>query len=299
MPRRKVGIRSMVRFGGTVTLNSLVVYIAYNLEKVLLGRYWGADALGIYGRAYQLINIPTENLNSSVSGVAFSALSRIQNDPEPSKKILPEGVLSAFGDDPAYYLACAVFADDIILVFLGPKWKDAVPIFRLLAPTIVIFALINPFAWLLFSIGLVGRSLKIALVIAPLVIVAYLIGLPYGPRGVAFAYSAAMALWVIPHIAWCIHGTSISSTGYITNCEPAFRFGHCCCGRSRWECNSLLVNCCPLFCGLYWEAALCSLHIFGCSCTLWGRKDFYVDLLRGLKDAFFMVEKEEGQIAVL
>jgi hypothetical protein len=34
--------------------------------------------------------------------------------------------------------------------------------------------------------------------------------LPYGPRGVAFAYSAAMTLWLVPHIIWCLHGTQIS-----------------------------------------------------------------------------------------
>ena len=46
MPQRRSGIRSMMRFGGTLTLNGLVVYIASNLEKVLLGRFWGVDALG-------------------------------------------------------------------------------------------------------------------------------------------------------------------------------------------------------------------------------------------------------------
>jgi len=107
-------------------------------------------------------------------------------------------------------IACAVFADDLIFVILGPKWKDTVMIFRLLSPTMLVIGLINPMAWLLFSIGQVGRSLRIALVIAPLVIVAYIIGLPYGPSGVAFAYSAVMILWLIPHIAWCIHDTMIS-----------------------------------------------------------------------------------------
>ena len=105
---------------------------------------------------------------------------------------------------------CALFADDIILVILGPKWTEAAVIFRLLTPTVLIFGMINPFGWLLLSIGLQGRSLAIALVIAPLVITAYVIGLPYGPSGVAFAYSAAMTLWLVPHVAWCLHGTMIS-----------------------------------------------------------------------------------------
>ena len=52
VPRRRTGIRSMVRFGGTLTLNGLIVYVASNLEKVLLGRFWGVDAIGLYGRAF-------------------------------------------------------------------------------------------------------------------------------------------------------------------------------------------------------------------------------------------------------
>ncbi len=64
MPRKRAGIRSMMRFGGSLTLINLLVYAAYNADKVMIGRFWGADAIGIYGRAYQIINIPTDNLNS-------------------------------------------------------------------------------------------------------------------------------------------------------------------------------------------------------------------------------------------
>ena len=80
-----------MRFGGTVTLNSVVVYFAYNLEKVLVGRYWGAEAIGIYGRAYQIISIPTDNLNSAVGTVAFSALSRVQHDANRLKRYFLKG----------------------------------------------------------------------------------------------------------------------------------------------------------------------------------------------------------------
>src|SRR5260221_2229559 len=90
-PRRRVGVHSMMRFGGTITLNGLVVYIAYNLEKVLLGRFWGAETVGIYGRAYQLINIPTDNLNSAVGEVAFSVLARVKEDQPRFKSYFLKG----------------------------------------------------------------------------------------------------------------------------------------------------------------------------------------------------------------
>src|SRR6266436_9960781 len=157
MPRRRVGIRSMMRFGGTITLNGLVVYVAYNMEKVLLGRYWGADVVGIYGRAYKLTSIPTDNLNSAIGGVAFSALSRVQDDPQRLKSYFLKGYSLVLALTLPITIVCTLFANDAILVLLGPKWKEAIPIFRLLAPTILIFAMINPFSWLLFSIGLVGR----------------------------------------------------------------------------------------------------------------------------------------------
>jgi O-antigen/teichoic acid export membrane protein len=209
-PHRGVGVGSMMRFGGLATLNGLVVYVAYNLEKVLLGRFWGAEALGIYGRAYQLINIPSENINAASGGVAFSVLSKLQSEPDRLRNYFLKGYSVVLALTLPITIACALFAKDIIPILLGEKWNDAVPIFQLLAPTILIFALINPLSWLLYSLGMVARSMKVSLVLAPLVMTSYIFGLPYGPTGVALAYSTVMTLWLIPHIAWCIHGTTIS-----------------------------------------------------------------------------------------
>ena len=209
-PSQAAGIYSLLRFGGTITLNNLVVYIGYNLEKALIGRFWGADALGLYGRAFQLIDIPTSNLNSAVGGVAFSALSRLQNNPARFRSYFLKGYSIVNSMTLPTTIFCALFADETILVVLGPKWREAATIFRLLAPTILVFGIINPTGWLLQSVGLQGRSLRIAFVIAPLVITACVIGMPYGPTGVAFAFSAAMTIWLVPHIVWCLHGTTIT-----------------------------------------------------------------------------------------
>ena len=210
MPRRRTGIRSMLRFGGTLTVNGLVVYIASNFEKVLLGRFWGADAIGIYGRAYQLIRIPTDTLNGSIGEVAFSALSRLQDDPVRLRSYFLKGYSLVLALTLPATFACGLLATDLIAVVLGPKWKEAAPIFRLLTPTILVFALANPLSWLLGAIGMVGRGVKMSLVIAPLMIASYLLGLRYGPQGVAFAYSAVMVLWLLPVIVWSVHGTVIS-----------------------------------------------------------------------------------------
>ncbi len=209
-PRRHMGILSMMRFGGTLTLNGLIMYFAMNLDKVLLGRFWGVDALGLYGRAYQLINIPTDNLNNAAGGVVFAALSRLQNEPRRMRSYFLKGYSLVLSLTVPIAFISGLFGSDIIHVFLGPKWSSAIPVFRLLTPTTLGFAILAPLGWLLSACGLVERGLKLALTIAPLLILGYAIGLHWGPQGVAFAYSSVMVLSVIPLIAWAVRGTPVT-----------------------------------------------------------------------------------------
>src|ERR1700730_4647548 len=211
LPRRGAGVWSMVTYGGTVTLNSVIVYIAYNTDKVLLGRFWGAATLGIYGRAYQLINLPTENLNATIGQVAFPALSRLQNDPQRLRNYFLKGYGLFLSLVMPITLGCGLFAEDIIRVFLGAKWDAAVPVFRLFAPTIFTFALINPLAWLLLATGRAKRSLMISLVIAPVVMLSYAAGLSFGPNGVASGFSIGTMLLAVPVIIWATRGTAITA----------------------------------------------------------------------------------------
>jgi PST family polysaccharide transporter len=284
MPHRRVGIRSMMHFGGALTFTGLVVYLGYNAEKVLIGRFWGADAIGIYGRAYGLVNIPTDNLNSSVGEVAFSALSRLQDDPLRLKNYFMKGFSVVLGLTVPITIACALFADDIVLVLLGPKWTEAAAIVRLLAPTVAIFAIINPLGWMMFAVGFAARGVKAAPVVATIVISGCAIGLPYGPKGVAFAYSAVLTLWLIPHILWTVHGTPISLRDVlVTVSRPmvsgiaagALAFGvRLICGPFISPAPRLMLESCVLF-----------LASFGVLLFVAGQKSLYFDLLRGLKAA--------------
>ncbi len=284
LPRRLRSIRSMLGFGGTLTLNGLVAYVAYNLEKILLGRFWGPAALGIYGRSYNLINLPTSNLNSAAGEVTFSALSRLQAEPARLRNYFLKAYSLVLALTLPVTVAFALFPGDVIQFVLGPKWSAAAPILRVLAPTIVIFAVINPLGWLMYSVGLVKRSLKIALVFAPLIIMGYVIGLPHGPNGVALAYSAVMMLWVFPHIAWCVHGTAVSFWDILrTSAKPlacAVAAGALAFGARLAYCESL-----PLFPRLALECAIL-LAVFSVMLLfVAGQKSLYVDLIRGLRGA--------------
>jgi O-antigen/teichoic acid export membrane protein len=212
LPQRRSGVWSMIKYGSTVMGNNIVTYFAYNTDKILLGKFCGAQTLGLYGRAYQLINLPTQNLNTTISLVAFPALSRLQNDPVRLRSYFLKGYSLLIGLVTPLTVACALFGEQIIRVFLGPKWGDAIPVFRLLSPTILAFALINPFGWLLLATGRVVRSFNLSLLVGPVVIGGYAVGLRYGANGVAAGFSISLVLLILPIIYWATRGLSITMT---------------------------------------------------------------------------------------
>jgi len=278
-PRLRSGVRSMLQYGGTITVNSVVAYLMYNAEKVLLGRFWGAVTLGVYGRAYQLINLPTDNLNTVLGFVAFPALSRVQGDPERLRKYFLEGYGLFLSLVMPITVACALFSVDIVRVLLGPKWNEAANIFRLLSPTILSFAIINPLYWLMLAQGQAVRSLKIALMIAPIVILGYVIGLRHGPEGVALGYSTAMMVVVIPSVLWAKHGTLITGVDIL---RATLRPFVCVIAGvvAVWAASQMLGHIGPVFLRL----VVSNIILFGvyvlCLLFVMGQKERYFQLVR-------------------
>ena len=281
MPRRRAGVGSMLHFGGTLTLNGIVAYVGFNADKVMIGRFLGVDAIGIYGRGFALASMPTDNFTSAVGEVAFSALSRLQDDPARLRSYFLKGFSFVLGLTLPMTIACALFADDIVLVLLGPKWQAATEIVRLLAPTIAVMAVINPMGWLISSLGLVRRSLKIALVFAPLMVLGCVLGLRFGAAGVAFAYSTVMMLWVVPHVAWCVHGTAISLRDVAATVIRPLASGVVA-GAVGYAVRLMGGEFLSPLPRLVLESGVLAVTFFAVLVFVAGQKALYLDLLRGL-----------------
>jgi O-antigen/teichoic acid export membrane protein len=157
--------------------------------------------------------------------VAFPALSRIQHDAERLARSFLRGYSFLVSLTIPITISCALFSGEIVRIVLGAKWMEAAPIFRLLAPTALVFAVANPLSWLVLSTGRIGRLLSISLATTPLVIVGIVLGLSHGPKGVAFGYSLAMLLVIIPIAAWSKHGTQITWTDLWRATKPPFLSG--------------------------------------------------------------------------
>jgi PST family polysaccharide transporter len=112
-------------------------------------------------------------------------------------------------------------------------------------------------------------------------LMSYLLGLSYGPKGVAFAYSAIMTLWMVPGILWCIHGTVISFGDIVsTVSRPLFSA----IPAVALACVAILLfgeKMSPLVRLIAGNAILFTTY-FAVLLFAAGQKSFYVDLLRGM-----------------
>ncbi|HXG48623.1 MAG TPA: lipopolysaccharide biosynthesis protein, partial [Methylomirabilota bacterium] len=224
-PRRGVGLRSMLRFGGTMLGLEMLHYVSGQADNFLIGRRWGDAALGFYGKAFRMLDLMTGQLNGVFRSVAVPALSRLQTQPEQRRRHFLNGYSIVVALSILIISCSAVYAPEAVAVVLGPQWESVGPLFRLLAPGAVAAALMNSQGWLALACGRVGQQLRLALWVVPLTVLAFVVGLPWGPSGVAMAYSVAKVSIVWPVTAVMTRGTGVSVADVFRAARPALIAG--------------------------------------------------------------------------
>ncbi|MHC5113425.1 MAG: oligosaccharide flippase family protein, partial [Planctomycetota bacterium] len=206
-PVRGAGIRSMLAFGGHRTgVLSITLFIVH-FDKILVGRLAGATALGIYAKSYYLFHIPLAQLHHAITSVAATALARLRDDPARYRLFFTRGVkFMAVVNLPAVVFGM-IAADRIVLGVLGDQWTEAIPIFRVLGPTVLMTLFAVAIDWVYVSIGHTGRQLAWTIVHAALVVVAMVIGIRHGALGLAIAFSVALVILNPIGVFVCFRGT--------------------------------------------------------------------------------------------
>jgi O-antigen/teichoic acid export membrane protein len=204
LPGRGIGVRSMVSYGGNITGFNVMTFFSRNLDNALIGKFWGAYQLGVYSRAYQMLLMPMQQINAPLAAVAIPALSRLADDPDRYRtaylRILEKIVMFTM---PLGALMIAT-SDWIVLVLLGPQWRETGRIFSLLG----IAAMIQPVtktAWWLFSTQNRTRELfHWGLISGVIAIVSIIAGLPWGATGVAASYALSDLCLATPLLFWYV-----------------------------------------------------------------------------------------------
>jgi PST family polysaccharide transporter len=205
----------MAFFGFNLAVFNLLNYLARNVDYMLIGWRWGAAPLGFYERAYRLLMLPINQINLPATNVAIPALSRLQNEPAKyvkayesmvGKLIYPAGALVGF---------LLVTSDWVIKIVYGERWLAAIPIFQWLGLVAVRQVFLNTTGWLFVSQGRSREMLVCGCIGTSIAVLSFIVGLPYGPVGVAIAYAIIPLLLSPLNIFWMLGRRGPMSTWYL------------------------------------------------------------------------------------
>jgi len=187
-PRLK-GDSALVHFG----LKSLAVDIMNwsmdNLDRLIVGKFWGLNSLGLYSVAFNLSKAPTGLVISATNSIAFASTSRSQdNVPFIRKGFLTVVSAVALATIPIFTLV-ALESRLVLHVVYGEKWVAAAPYMAALASSIPWLSMGTITAAILRGTGNVEAQLRITMVAAVVLFCGFLI---------FHDASLAVAVWTVP-----------------------------------------------------------------------------------------------------
>lgn len=201
-PKRPQIIKALegFKYSLKVYANFSLSYAMRNIDKVLLGKFYGSEILGNYDRGYQLSMIPLNNLLTPLHNVALATLSRLKEDEKQfisyySKAV---GMVSFLGTAAALVLTLS--ANDIIYLLLGPEWSGTGSVVMAFGPGIAAMFIYGTHSWLHLSLGTPGRWLRWNIFSTIFTVTVFVIAARYGAVAMAIAYSATAYILVVPAI---------------------------------------------------------------------------------------------------
>ena len=198
LPQRVEGTGSMVRFAMNTYGNFGVNYFARNMDNLLVGWRFHAQSLGFYKKAYDLFALSASQLVSPLTVVAVPALSRLRQDSVQYRRYLLSALAAVAFVGMGLGADLTLVGKDVIRLLLGPGWEPAGRIFTFFGPGIGVMLLYGTHGWVHLSIGRADRWFRWGIVEFMVTGLLFILGLPWGPAGVAVAWTASFWILTIP-----------------------------------------------------------------------------------------------------
>ncbi|MDX6491564.1 MAG: hypothetical protein QOD43_1809, partial [Gaiellaceae bacterium] len=126
-------LRSLGGFSGNVFAHRLLYYLHRNADNLLIARFLGPAALGVYGFAYNVMLVPFSRIAGPLTEVLFPAFSRMKDDRERMTAVWIRATRLVASFSVPALLGLVIVAPDFIHVALGDRWSHAVILIQVLA----------------------------------------------------------------------------------------------------------------------------------------------------------------------
>jgi teichuronic acid exporter len=192
-------IRAPLIFGWHVVVSSFALSTYSTLDNVTAGRVLGQSALGLYGMAWNLANVPLEKVVSLVTTLIPAYLARVQTDLAALRQYLRSLTeVISLAMFPAT-TGLALVARDAVPLVMGPKWNGMIAPLQILSVYAAFRSTVALLTKVLNTVGKTRFVMRVELTGLVLMPLAFWIGSHWGIKGIALGWVVGYPIIALAH----------------------------------------------------------------------------------------------------
>lgn len=192
-------VRQMFSFSYKVLITAVLTTINNNVLTVIFGRLFPAQAVGNFTQANKWNTMANQMVTNTMAQVAQPVFTQVTDDKERQRRVFGKMLrFTAFLAFPALF-GLALVAPQVILLAIGDKWVDSIPLLQILCISGAFIPLYTVYQNLFLSQGKSDTYMWLSIGQIAIMLTAVLACHAMGIRTMVIAFACINILWLL---AW-------------------------------------------------------------------------------------------------
>ena len=192
-------VKQMFSFSYKVLITAVLTTINNNVLTVIFGRLFPAQAVGNFTQANKWNTMANQMVTNTMAQVAQPVFTQVTDDNERQRRVFGKMLrFTAFLSFPALF-GLALVAPQVILLAIGDKWIDSIPLLQILCISGAFIPLYTVYQNLFLSQGKSGTYMWLTIGQIAIMLTAVLACHSLGIKAMVIAFACINILWLL---AW-------------------------------------------------------------------------------------------------
>lgn len=206
-------VKQMFSFSYKVLITAVLTTINNNVLTVIFGRLFPAQSVGNFTQANKWNTMANQLVTNTVAQVAQPVLTRVTDDNERQRRIFGKMLrFTAFLSFPALF-GLALVAPQVILLAIGDKWIDSIPLLQILCVSGAFIPLYTIYQNLFLSQGKSGTYMWLTIGQIAVMLIAVLACHSLGIKAMVIAFACINIFWLL---AWQVFAYRLIGYRFLT-----------------------------------------------------------------------------------
>ena len=214
-------VRQMFSFSYKVLITSVLTTVNNNVLTVIFGRLFPAQAVGNFTQANKWNTMANQMVTNTMAQVAQPVFTQLTDDFERRRRVFGKMLrFTAFLSFPALF-GLALVAPQVILLAIGEKWVDSIPLLQILCISGAFIPLYTVYQNLFLSQGKSGTYMWLTIGQIIIMLIAVLACHSLGIKAMVIAFACINIMWLL---AWQIFANRLIGYRFFSMCRDLLPF---------------------------------------------------------------------------